>query len=276
MGSEVARIKQRTASRKLIEELFEDAQKVYVVHYSCESFYENSTGGSTRVTSIAIRNLKSAQTRSWSIHKAAELQGCLQSIQDNFPALEKMMLEGYFEFLRQHSSCYFMHWNMRDENYGFFALEHRYRTLGGIPFELQDDKKVDLARVLVTLYGREYASHTAKSGRKGRLFSIVELNGIADKDGLTGKQEADAFVNGEYLKLHQSTLRKLDVFCNIFERVHAKSLKTSGSWLDVNGIHPIYIVEQIKAHWIFTLFIFFAGLGGAIMKWKETLGTFLN
>ena len=45
MGSEVARIRERSKSRKLIESLYESAQQVYVIHYSCESFYENSTGG---------------------------------------------------------------------------------------------------------------------------------------------------------------------------------------------------------------------------------------
>lgn len=267
MGSEVARVKQRAANRKLVEDLYDNSQQVYVVHYSCESFYENSTGGSTRVTSIAVRNLQSAQTRSWSIHKAAELQNCLDKINENFPELEKAMLAGYFDFLRQHSSCRFLHWNMRDENYGFFALEHRFRTLGGQPFELQDDRKVDLARVLVAIYGRQYASHESKSGRKGRIFSIVELNQIADKDGLTGAQEAEAFVNGEYLKLHQSTHRKLDMFCNIFERMHAKNLKTLGSWFDVNGIHPVYILEQVKTHWITTLIVLLASLLGAGYKY---------
>lgn len=272
MGSEVARVKQRSASRKLVEDLFEDSPRVYVVHYSCESFYgTNKTGGSTRVTSIAIRNLRSAQTRSWSIHKSAELQGCLGKIDENFPELEKAMLEGYFEFLRQHSNCRFVHWNMRDENYGFFALEHRLRTLGGTPFELQDDRKVDLARILVEIYGRQYASHVSESGRKGRIFSIVELNHIADQDGLTGAQEAEAFVNGEYLKLHQSTLRKLDMFSNIFERMHAKNLKTSGSWFDVNGIHPVYIIEQIKAHWLTTLIIVSGGLIGAAVKYWDAI-----
>ncbi|MBH3444003.1 hypothetical protein I5L59_10490 [Pseudomonas moraviensis] len=276
MGSEVARVKQRSASRKLVEDLFDDSPRVYVVHYSCESFYENATGGSTRVTSIAIRNLRSAQTRSWSIHKSAELQECLGRINENFPALEKAMLDGYFDFLRQHSNCRFVHWNMRDENYGFFALEHRFRTLGGIPFELQDDRKVDLARILVEIYGRQYASHISASGRKGRIFSIVELNNIADQDGLTGAQEAEAFENGEYLKLHQSTLRKLDMFSNIFERMHAKNLKTNGSWWDVNGIHPVYVLEQIKSHWFFTFVIVSAGLIGAAVKYWDAISKILR
>ncbi|MFJ2363661.1 hypothetical protein ACIPIN_08145 [Pseudomonas sp. NPDC087697] len=265
MGSEVARIRERSKSRKLIEDLYEDSQRVYVVHYSCESFYENSTGGSTRVTSIAIRNLKTAQTRSWSIHKAAELQGCLTQIPENFPALELLMLDGYFEFLRLNSGSYFTHWNMRDENYGFFALEHRHRTLGGTPFELLDDKKVDLARVLVSVYGRQYAPHEAK---------ISEINGISDKDALTGAQEAEAFEAGEYLKLHQSTLRKLDMFCNIFERMHEKTLKTNASWIDANGIHPNYLIEKIKSHWVISAFILLATLGGALANWWKTVVTF--
>jgi hypothetical protein len=45
MGSEVARSRERSKSRKLIESLYESAQQVYVIHYSCESFYENPTGG---------------------------------------------------------------------------------------------------------------------------------------------------------------------------------------------------------------------------------------
>jgi hypothetical protein len=237
MGSEVTRVRERKKSRQQIEDLYSDSMNVYIVHYSCESFYENSTGGSTRVTSIAIRNLKTAQTKSWSIHKAAELEGCLDSIPENFPRLERMMLDGYFDFLRAYSNCHFIHWNMRDENYGFYALEHRYRVLGGTPFELQDNRKVDLARELVTLYGRQYAPHTSASGRKGRIFSIVE-----------------------YLKLHQSTLRKLDIFSNIFERTHDKTLKTTASWMDVYGISPTYLIEQIKNHWLVMAFI----LGGAI------------
>lgn len=276
MGSEVARIRERSKSRKLIESLYESAQQVYVIHYSCESFYENSTGGSTRVTSIAARNLRSAQTRSWSIHKAAELEGCLDNIPSNFARLERLMLDGYFDFIRQHSSCSFVHWNMRDENYGFFALEHRHRTLGGTPFELQDDRKVDLARELVTLYGRQYAPHTAESGRKGRIFSISEINKITDQDALTGAEEAAAFVDGEYLKLHQSTLRKLDMFSNIFERVHAKTIKTKGTWMDTNGIHPSYIVEQIKNHWLLVAFILVGAIASAVANYWKAITTLFH
>lgn len=268
-SSELSRIKERSKSRKQINEIYDNSIRTYLIHYSCESFYENSTGGSTRVTSIAIRNLKSAQTKSWSIHKSAELNGQLDSIQQNIDDLEKSMLDGYFAFLEAHRDHTFIHWNMRDENYGFAALEHRYRVLGGTPFELNDDKKVDLARELVTLYGRKYAPHTSPKGRKGRLMSIVEMNNIADIDALPGAEEADAFIKGEYLKLHQSTLRKMDILANIFDRVHDKSIKTNATFMDTYGIHPIAILELAKNNPLVTGLIFLPSTGIAIINYSK-------
>ena len=268
-SSEISRIKERSKSRKQINEIYDNSIRTYLIHYSCESFYENSTGGSTRVTSIAIRNLKSAQTKSWSIHKSAELNGQLDSIQQNIDDLEKSMLDGYFTFLEAHRDHTFIHWNMRDENYGFAALEHRYRVLGGTPFELNDDKKVDLARELVTLYGRKYAPHTSPKGRKGRLMSIVEMNNIADIDALPGAEEADAFIKGEYLKLHQSTLRKMDILANIFDRIHDKSIKTNATFMDTYGIHPIAILELAKNNPLVTGLIFLSSIGIAIINYSK-------
>jgi len=56
------------------------------------------------------------------------------------------MLDAYFAFLRTNSERKFIHWNMRDQNYGFRAIEHRYRVLGGDPYIIQDDRKIDLSR----------------------------------------------------------------------------------------------------------------------------------
>ncbi|WP_198537199.1 MULTISPECIES: hypothetical protein [Pseudomonas] len=269
MSSEIDRVKDRAKSRSLVDDLYQDASRVYVVHYSCESFYEGSTGASKRVTSIAVRNLKSAQTKSWSLHKSAELKGSLDTMSDELDSHERSMLDGYFAFLEQHKDCRFLHWNMRDEHFGFFALEHRYRVLGGNPFELQDDKKVDLARVLVSLYGKSYAPHVDSKGRKGRIMSLTELNSVSDIDALTGEQEAEAFVNGDYLKMHRSTLRKLDMFANFFERTHEKRLKTDASWADKFGVRPVAVLEVIKGHPLFTAFTVIAIALGAIAKYTE-------
>lgn len=269
MGAELDKVKDRKKSRALIEDLYQESNRAYVIHYSCESFYDNATGESKRVTSIAIRNLKSGQTKSWSIHKEAELNKQLEKISTDLDKFEKSMLKGYFAFLEKHKDCRFLHWNMRDENFGFYALEHRYRVLGGKPFELQDDKKVDLARELVTLYGRNYAPHMDSRGRKGRIMALAELNNASDQDALPGADEAAAFVNAEYIKMHQSTLRKLDLFANFFERTHDKTLKTASSWWDRHGAHPVVILEAMKEHPIYTAIVILSPLAIASVNFSN-------
>lgn len=303
-SSEISRIKERSKSRKKLNEIYDNSINAYLIHYSCESFYaapgQSVVGGSTRVTSIAVRNLKSAQTKTWSIHKSAELKGQLSNLAALLPAavsltttpaqlnspitgpavapavlsatldpLELDMLDGYFSFLLKNSDSTFIHWNMRDDNYGFSALEHRFRVLGGVPCILQDNRKFDLARELVTLYGIKYAPHKSPSGRKGRLMSVIELNAISDADALQGADEADAFVNGEYIKLHQSTLRKVDIFGGIFDRTHDKSLKTKASFTDKYGIHPVALVEIAKNNPIVSSLIFLSTVGVATINYEK-------
>ncbi len=42
--------------------------------------------------------------------------------------------------MKQHKAYFWVHWNMRDINYGFPGLEHRFRILGGEPYVLDDSK----------------------------------------------------------------------------------------------------------------------------------------
>lgn len=257
-SSEIARLKNRKKNRKDINDIYENRKQSYVIHYSCESFYKEglTTNQSVRITSIGVRNLDSAQTHSWSIYTSAELKEFVNSIEENLDILEKDMLDKYFSFMEKHDECKFIHWNMRDQTYGFQALEHRYEVLKGKPYIIQDNNKYDLARILVSLYGVHYAPHKSQSGRKGRLMSLVEMNKIADQDALEGAGEALAFEQKDFLKLHRSTLRKLDILANIFDRVHANKLKTNSSFADKYGFHPIVIVELIKSHPLFILIVF--------------------
>lgn len=307
-SSEISRVRERSKCRKRLNEIYDEAINAYVIHYSCESFYapdgQSPLANSTRVTSIAVRNLKSGQTKTWSIHKSAELNKQLEKLNELIKAnaplinqeqdagvprteetahiseilnpLELDMLNGYFSFLSNHSDSTYVHWNMRDDNYGFSALEHRFRVLGGNPVILQDNKKFDLARELITLFGKRYAPHTSPKGRRGRLMSIIELNRIADTDALQGAEEAAAFVNGEFIKLQQSTLRKVDVFSNIFDRTHDKSLKTNASFIDKYGVHPVALIEMAKNNPIVSGFIFLASVLAAVVRYKDNIGSFFS
>lgn len=164
--SELERLKNRRKNRELMNDIYSSKSNNYVVHYSCESFYDEETKEfkTGRVTSIGLRNLEDAQTHYWSIWLSAEIMK-VADIDSSLDTLEKDILDSYFNFIRMNSRAHYIHWNMRDINYGFQALEHRYRVLGGEPISISDDKKFDLARVLVSLYGRNYASHEYKRER---------------------------------------------------------------------------------------------------------------
>lgn len=258
MGHELKRLKRRKKTIKHLDELSDQENHVLCVHYSCESFYDRPEGKTPRITSIAVRNYSSGQTTSFSIHKVAELKKVqFESIQDNYDDLEREMLKEYFSFLNAHKTHNWVHWNMRDINYGFAAIEHRFKVLGGEPVELEESKKFDLARALVSLYGTGYIGHP-------RLENVIKKNKITDLNFLTGKEESEAFDNKEYVKLHQSTLRKVDILANILGRVFDNNLKTNAKWSEIYGFTPEVIGEYIKEHWFFSILGFLALILGLI------------
>ncbi|HHT9890255.1 TPA: hypothetical protein ACT9KI_002433, partial [Legionella pneumophila] len=123
----------RKIAINLINSLVDKPEHVLVIHYSCESFYDRESMCSPRITSIAVTNLYSRQTHSFSIHQEAEINGSLEDIDNNYDFLEKEMLNKFYKFVDHHLICRWVHWNMKNSNYGFLAIEHRFRVLGGDP-----------------------------------------------------------------------------------------------------------------------------------------------
>ncbi|QIM65357.1 hypothetical protein [Frederiksenia canicola] len=279
--SELDRLKSRRRNRELMDTIYSNKSNNYVVHYSCESFYdeEYNTFKSGRITSIGLRNLEDAQTHYWSIWLSAEVKNKEDQIDEYLDELEKDVLDSYFNFIRINSRAHYIHWNMRDINYGFQALEHRYKVLGGEPVIITDDRKFDLARVLVSLYGRNYASHEyTKNGKeyKGRMMVLAAMNNVAVKDAMEGRDEANAFKEKNYKALHMSTLRKLDMLANFFDRAHANKLKNNGTFREKYGFHWIVIFELIKAHPAYTALIVLAAISSAIYKFTDIFSNLIT
>jgi hypothetical protein len=111
--------------------------------------------------------------------------------------------------------------------------------------------------LLVDLYGVGYIGHP-------RLETLLAKNNIEALDFMTGAQEAEAFEKGKYVDLHRSTLRKVDVFCNLVQRAFDKSLKTNSSWKEQHGLSFKTALYLAKKHWIYTGIIVVGGLGSAI------------
>jgi hypothetical protein len=249
MGAQLIKLQRGKEARAKFEAINAKRDSYLIIHYSCESFYDIRDGRTPRITSIAVRNFASGQTHSFSIHKCAEQDGvATDDIPQNYDKLEKMMLDEYFEFMSGQGGFSFVHWNMRDINFGFQAIEHRYKVLGGAPYVVSDGRKFDLAKELITLYGVKYAPH----GAQGRFMALMELNNITAKDAMNGAQEATAFENQQFVALHQSTLRKVDVMSNFLERTLDGSLKTYSKWYD-RGMHPAALLEIVTKHWFWSL-----------------------
>lgn len=260
MGQAWKKVQKHKQAKRKLSELMSKADQVIVIHYSCESFYDRPDGSSPRITSIAVRNLESGLTTSFSIHQIAEIKGySLSDLDQHYNQLEKEILDNFYNYVERHSSHTWLHWNMRDINYGFPAIAHRHQVLGGKSTSIHESQLVDLSRLLLAIYGDHYISHP-------RLPSLVELNSISHKDFLQGKQEAEAFDNKEYVKLHQSTLRKVDVIAKIVERADEGLLKNKSSWRDIYGNYLVALIELIQEHPVISGIITIVGFLGAIIS----------
>ena len=166
MGDTSRRIRRHREARKQLAEVFEKEDRVLSIHYSCESFYDRGEAESPRITSIAVRNLATAQTKSFSIHQIAERDGKVlpEQIDGHYDQLEKGMLGEFFSYAKNHEEYLWLHWNMRDANYGFEALEHRFKVHDGTPFGIPESFRRDLARLLIELYGVNYIARIIRRG----------------------------------------------------------------------------------------------------------------
>ena len=253
-----SRVPRRRQAKQTLDALFANAAQVSVIHYSCESFYDRPDGRSPRITSIAVRNLESGQTASFSIHQVAErqrLDPC--EITSKYDSLESQMLEEFSAHIGGRQGMNYLHWNMRDVNFGFQALQHRASVHGIELHQIPETHRHDLSRLMVDLYGVGYVAHP-------RLENLLTLNEIKALDFLTGKQEADAFDDHEYVALHQSTLRKVDVLANLAGRANVGTLKTSATWWEVHGGSAREVLDWLVNHpfWGLTMGILaLAGIG---------------
>lgn len=135
--------------------------------------------------------------------------------------------------------------------------------------QVLDEKKVDLSRLLIDLYGDKYIGHP-------RLESIIDLNNISKKDFLNGKQELEAWENQDFVRLHQSTLRKVDILSNLLNKIHNKKLKNMTPCREKLYLHPKIIIEKLKEHWIISLISILLLLSKTAPYIKEIINYLMN
>lgn len=260
MGNAARRIANRKKAKETLAGLFNGREEVIVIHYSCQNFQDRPDGSSARITSIAALNLDSRQSDSFSIHQIAEIKGISKSeMESRYNELEKVMLDNFYEYIRMNSKAIWLHWNMRNIHYGFQAIAHRYKVLGGQPLEVSEKNKIGLASILIDLYGDKYIGHP-------HLTRIVDKNKLSKKDFLAGDDEAEAFEKHEYVKLHFSTLRKVDLLASIAQKADRGILKTDANALDQYGDYLQAIADLIKENSIIVIVLTIIGLIASIFE----------
>jgi len=226
-------------ARTRLAELFAYPAAVFVVHYSCQSFFQGEKLGSPRVTAIGVSNLQSGQTFSYSVQQIADMRRLTpMRVLGSMDAIERELLAGFFTFLRMNANARFLHWNMRDATFGFAAIEHRVRVLGGEPFVLHEASKYDLARLLIDIFGTDYIENP-------KLENLARLNALSLSGYLDGAAEAEAFEHGRYQAVLQSNLRKVGLIAAYATMAHDRTLRTEASWWTRHGGRVGEVTRQL-------------------------------
>lgn len=240
-----------------IKKIFNNLDKYRIIHYSCQSFNRVENGKSAVITSIGIHSCISDTTVSFDIQSVAErLKIDYDNIYNNLECVETLLLKDYFEYIKEDKNIIYLHWNMRDSQYGFQALSNRYCVLTGLKpeYEILPIHQLNIARLLEDYYGINYVADP-------KIKSLVEKNkSIEPKDILYGKEEADAFDDKKYNALHRSTLSKVRLFFNILKLVEDGKLNVDSTFLQSFGARPQVIYEMVREKWWWGLFTFIIGI----------------
>jgi hypothetical protein len=206
---------------QFLEEIKKRPENFYIIHYSCQSLYDDNEGLSPRITSIAITHFATEQTVSFSTHSIAEeLHIQREDVINNFDCIEHALLKSFYIFVRDRRDKYWIHWNMRNLTYGFEHLEHRYRVLGEVDAPvIPVERRLNLNDILSDRFGSDYARHP-------KMNSLVKMNGGIHRHFLTGSEEVQAFKNGEFIRMHNSTLCKVGFLHSIIGRLLSGKLRT--------------------------------------------------
>lgn len=237
-------------------------ERYLIIHYSCESFC-NLGGKSPKIASISIRQFNNAQTNNFSIHQYSEMLNI--PITDNtYKDIEKELLTDFFAFIDKNLDKMWIHWNMRDNVFGFNALEQRFKVLGGHPISIDNDRKIDLGHLFKLLYGGDYIGDP-------HIVKLMERNNLTPKYFLNGKDEANTFKNNEYVKLSMSTSVKVNLFSNFLTYALNGTLKTDIPKWKMRGTNIIGLWSTFESTlwgktiiWLINLLI--GGIIGALIS----------
>lgn len=249
-------------AKHILKNIEEKPENYLIIHYSCEGM-ENLKGKSPRIASISVRQFNNAQTNNFSIHQYAEIID-VEISPETYKQIEKKLLEDFFKFVDKNGEKTWIHWNMRDNNFGFNALEHRFEVLGGTPTIINNNRKIDLGHFFKLYFGEDYI-------KDPHIKSLMDLNNFKSKNFLNGEDEKDFFDKSEYVKLSLSTSSKVNLFSSFITAATNNSLKTNVlKWkmrgTNISGLYSTFEESRLGKIIIGLVLMIIGGIIGAVIS----------
>jgi hypothetical protein len=227
-------LNEQELARRTLNSVFAAPERVHVIHYALQQLRRHQREIAPPVAAVAVRNLGTGQSRGFSIKRVADVNGidlARPPSAEVLLRLEYALLFELNEFLHDHAEDRFVHWYMRDDSFGFQALEHRFRKVladlnqslygarspavaasfgfgsgpARFPIRIADAAKIDLANLLRVLFGATRIS----------LHDLAARNGLQLSELIPGELEPAAFEAGNYAQLQWSTSTKTRVICEL-------------------------------------------------------------
>jgi len=165
------------------------------------------------------------------------------SLTDHLEEPERRLLEQYYKHMRETPDARYLHWNMHSADYGFVAIDKRYKYLTGDepPYIVPKETRYDLDSLIESQYGANYADHP-------KLGTLCTLNEFNKRYFLTGKEEAERFDAKEYGDIRRSTTEKAHLVAFLGMRFLNGDLVTKTSGPRVQFARQAVDAAQIILH----------------------------
>ena len=257
-------VKNRKIAFKYFEKLMENPSKVLIIHYSQSKIYDDEYNDiSPLISSIVVKALDGTFEKFFSIYYEADKASIpLEEIENSYRDLELRVLQSFNDFVRKKKDYFWVHWDMKNIEFGFDAIKHRFEKIfQGLKDEKQfeeipDNKKFNLKTILEDIYGEKFASTTDK------LSSLISLNNenVINNDYLTLEKEQSEFEKKNYQSILKSIGCKVNFICKVLKLLDAKRLKVANKnnyarFVDMVS-HPIFTFIG----WLATVLAFVLGI----------------
>lgn len=244
------RIKEYKEANEFLKKYLENRKDYAIIHFARENHFDERYIKGPRIISIAVLYPDSDRMSIYSLQRSAEIGGmdfsaCSDGEKDH---IEKSMLSDFFNEVKNSGTKMWLHWNMKNDNFGFQTLSNRYKNLGGIietEMQFKDDCTKNISTLFKMKYGPNYISRI--NDVKGKMYALFEKNGITDPDLLNGLDEVREFASGHYVKVELSVVAKVKAFEQLIDYARNGELKTNSKAVrDIYGFSLNGILQYVR------------------------------